>query len=556
MEFIKTKGIEFDNIYNLTDIQYEIISKRINNNTNIEDLLNKKLNLTKDLHKLKDLDKGGKLLKEHIDKNSKILIVSDYDSDGINSAIVLEYFFKAVLKYSNIDVFINRRKHGNGFNKYLTEDIIEYNPDLIITSDHGSSDNDSFKLIKDKITTDIILTDHHIIPKDNYPNSVDIFINNQREDSEYSKEVSGCFIAFLLTIETYIEIYGKLDIHKFYEIIPNVAISTISDVMSLLEPINRKIVNLGINIVNSGKFEKWKIFNKIFDIHNFITNKNIGWNIAPVINTGNRVDEEQKVFDIMSELNTDVFIDKLPKLLELNKLRKKETRRIMSKMKDKPLEYSNCVIIDSKYNINGIIANNLANKHNKPTICFSVNDDIMHGSGRSAKNINLHKVISDINNETDMVIKYGGHYGAVGLTISKDNYDKFIKLFDKYVKLNNVEEDKSYPYDIDLPNNMISYTLLEEINHIGPYGKNFEEPLFRSKFKITKVLTYDNFAKLYLKNSDGNLIMGMYYYNGEIGSDINNKLVNNIIIDTLYTLDTNAYISNTAISLNIKRIRI
>ena len=156
---------------------------------------------------LKDADKAARLIKKHIDMDSYIAIVTDSDCDGINSAVVLTKGLVNILSVNpkKVITIVNRRKNGNGFNKELIEEIIKVDSKkkigLLIAADHGSNDNDMFKILKEKTNMELLITDHHTIKY--YPTYADVFVNPLREDSTYDKSISGCCVAFMVIIKTY-----------------------------------------------------------------------------------------------------------------------------------------------------------------------------------------------------------------------------------------------------------------------------------------------------------------------------------------------------------------
>ena len=435
---------------NLTKVQKQILE--INNVKDPKTFLDNSLDLSKNILDLKGVKEAFDLIMD-IGRESHILILTDYDADGITSAIVLTKYFKDISHYPNIKTIINKRINNNGINPILLEQVLklhkEWRIDLIILADHGSSNENEFKILKEN-DIKIILTDHHTIPEDNYPISADVVINVQRKDCNYNKNISGCFVAFLLCY--YIEDVLTFDaLENLYSLIPFVAVSTISDVMSLKEPINRKIVNLGLNIINSRKYPKWNMLMKNFGMMTMMTYKDIGYKVAPLINSGNRTNTEDIIFEAMYEDDINIINDSVETLKAITDDRKKEQKRVMKSLSNIECSGKVCTaIIDSIYNINGIIANNLTGTFNKPVICFSsklIDDEVyLTGSARSVGDIDLYKVINDIANKTDLIVKYGGHKQALGLTIKEKDYHKFMEILNTY-DISNKETicDSSFP---------------------------------------------------------------------------------------------------------------
>ena len=211
-------------IESLSPIQKQLLSSRL------------KLEEYKDFCNTKDclepfmkdpkLITGAKLLKHHIDKGSSILLITDGDCDGISCAAIGNLFFKhetgrtpvpyvnpntddSTLLYGRgenvrpmqkgeLYIIVNDRIYGNGVNLGHARTILKYKPDLIITADHGSSDKESFALIRDILpVTDILITDHHIVP-DGEPPVHDAFINPHDEGSKLGQALCGASVLYLL----------------------------------------------------------------------------------------------------------------------------------------------------------------------------------------------------------------------------------------------------------------------------------------------------------------------------------------------------------------------
>lgn len=571
-----------------SDLQLTILSNRLDltkaSKEDLEDYIYNKLDVYKDLYKLKDVDIAGKLIAEHIANNKRICLVTDCDSDGINSAVVLYKCLKEIMAVSedNIIVVINRRKYGNGVNNTLVEQIRELNNktkiDLIITADHGSADENRYIKLKEFIPK-IIVTDHHQIDYNNYPKHADVFVNNQREDSEYSKNVSGCCIAFLTMVATYIVLYDKKTdlVNTFRSVLPNVAISTISDVMSLAEPFNRHIVNIGLQELNSFRNRAWLVLRKVLDIPGGVSVKDIGFKVSPLINTANRMDAVDLAYKLLSTNKPEEATLYSERLSDLNDVRKLAVKASLKEARDKILnteyKFSNVVMLSTKLAIAGVVAPALGGFNRLPTVCFTehpLEDNILVGSGREVLlGFDILSVLRKIEEEDDSVYlrvdgvcKYGGHEGAAGCSIPKDKIEDFKALFDKHAgnQLQTMKSDNTMEIDAIIPDKIVNTSLAMDILGCGPYGKNWEEPKLLSEFTIVNIIILGNMARILLAKSNGDIVEGMHYFNTPDEYDVSNikqMLRRDDKVVVVYNYNILSYrgvYSNTLNILSIKRM--
>ncbi len=530
------------------------------------------LRMDHNISKLADIEKASELIMEHIVQGKHIAIVTDYDCDGVNSAAVL---YRSLLQIFNVDknlvsVIINKRRDGNGFNKVLVSRVTKLNTnkkiDLIITADHGSNDNAAYGVFKE-LGIAMVITDHHQIPNGN-PDNCEVFINNQRDDSEYYKDVSGCFIAFLVMVNTYKKMYPNKRLDVFNPVIPYVAISTISDVMSLKLPINRHIVKTGLNEINSFRNKAWFAIKNILNITGKITYKEIGFKIAPLINTANRINAEDLAFKLLSADSSDDVIKYGEELNKLNDFRKTVQKAVIAKEKNIPLndkyKHSIVLLIDSELSISGIVASNIGESNGLPIVCFlnSPEQDIYTGSGRAIiNNLNIEQVFKNIAAEdSSMFIKFGGHKGAAGCSIYKDKLEDFRRLFDKYCKeLTPVLLHKDMIHvDMFLPEYKLTPSLIKPIESLGPYGKDWVEPVFLSVLTVSKIFIMGTIAKIIFITPSGRELQGTHFFRTQ--HDINIKNIRDIIksgCKTLvsYNVNLDNFRNSLELSFNIVYIK-
>lgn len=501
-------NIKYPNkLNNISELRDIILINRIGHVD--KEYINNDFDIYKNILELKDIDKGALLLKETILNKKRICICSDLDADGLTSAAMCYRTFTEVFKIdpNDIDVIINHRRNGNSYNNvYVNRIITSYknNPfDLIISFDQGSRNEEQYKYMKSVMNNvKFIITDHHQIDYNEYPNSVEVFINPQRNDSLYDKDISGCTVGFLLMLYTYKLLYNKTDIKPFYPIFPYPAISVISDVMSCLSDVNRYIYKVGMNRINSFQ-DPWivllfKSLNKV----GVYTNRDISMSVASIINSANRMGIEEEGYGLISSTSAKTIQDHLDTLNSNNNIKKTVVNNIsndlLSNLEEHPVDGGIVCYIDTDININGLIAGRIASTKKLPVICFIKNDNVDNISGSCRAGINGFNLLDCFNIITnrypDLIINYGGHKDACGVHIKQSKLDKFKEVFYNTSKeiMSNMDIDRTIDVDVVLYPNKghINPDLINIIRSLEPYGKNFESPTFMSTMTLDRILKF------------------------------------------------------------------
>lgn len=478
------------------------------------------------IDKLKGINESSKLIKHHIERGSHIALVTDYDCDGITSATVLTKGFLEVLNYTNITTIVNRRKDGNGFNDILVSRILETHNtkkiDLIITADHASSDKKPIGKLRD-MGIPTILTDHHTMPKDNFPDTARVVINPEQPGCEYNQAIdgaiSGCFVAFLTIVGAHRLINnGVVNESKLYPLLPYVAVSTISDVMPLDTYINRSITDIGFTEMNSLRNPLWIALRSVFKIKSQYTHDTVQFTLAPLINTGSRVGVEDIVFSMLMAKTTEEAVTLIKTMVKWSNRRKREQKKLYSEVEGS-LEtdiYKNSIVttINTPMSINGIVAGQIGGAYGLPTICFIDNgeSDVIYGSARSIiDGVNLPVIFRTISlDHPGMVVKYGGHIKAAGVGIKKEFLNTFKKLINDSVPV--YTGPQPIVEDIDIPLPLVNYKLPFAMSNSYPVGNRLEPVICKTRMTIAFVMVFGNMVKFAFINGKA-VTEGMYFPN-------------------------------------------
>ena len=507
------------------------------------------------------------LLKNSIIKQKNILIVGDFDTDGATAtAVVIKSLNMMGAKYVDF-ICPNRIEHGYGLSEKIVKLAIKTkNPDLLITVDNGISSFDGVKLAKEN-GINVIITDHHLPP--NKIPQADVIINPNMPDCCFeSKNISGVGVAFYLmkTLNSYLyecSYYQKNNIQKpdLRILLDLVALGTIAD-MVCLDYNNRILVNFGLKLIRSGNCNLGIL--AILKIANIkfsnIQSQDLGFYLAPRINAAGRLHDISLGIKCLLAQEPSISFRYARQLEEYNNSRKE----IQASMQDDLSDMENDIGIENNFGICvyksdwhsgivGLIANKLKDTYQKPAIAFAnEKDNILKGSARSINGIHIKNILDDISNYYPyLIISFGGHAGAAGLSIDNKYLKEFIVVFDKivqsYVKKNNilpklftdgVLEDE----EISLDNAMI-------IENNGPWGIGFDLPLFQGEFNIIKSnILSKRHLKLFLELKNTKRIIESIIFN----YDFNNKPLNKI--NMTYRLCVNRYLGKESLQLIAEKI--
>lgn len=540
------------NINNLTNEEIKLWLDNNINHVPYEEHLLPNLNQALDLFKTLKNKEGMK----------HILIVSDFDCDGINSAVVAYKTLKKILTLPDpyqVSCIVNKRVHGTGYNNTLINRILDCHKncpvDILISFDHGSTDESAYQQLKQEMQhTKLIITDHHLPHLDNMPKSADVFINPHiAGETNDSMNISGCAVGFFTLLYIYQHLNNltfRQAILDFKEVISNVGISTISDVMPLNNVYNRYLAKLGLNQMNSFKDPIWRDMRDYLNIDMKYSYKDISHKIAPLVNTGNRVSIEQTVFELLIEEDTTERFRLLELIVKGNERRKNEVNVIVEQLvktiDPEEAKKGLCLFIDAIASINGIIAANIGERYNTPTVCFNLNNDyeVLSGSLRaSIEGFNIVELLKAIEqDDPEILVGYGGHTGAGGCSVKRDHLERFKELFQKHcaILLSQMEDIGILDIDLEIDSSLVDENLYESLNVGAPYGKEWREALIKSTFKVLDIKPGPKRLQLLVSTRDNRKYKVFYFYKTDRDLLVK-KLKEGINIDIIYTIDRVSY---------------
>lgn len=538
--------------YNIDELLAKIL---VNRNVSEEDLdvfLNPTRNDLHDPYLLPDIKKAIDRILLARDKKEKIIIYGDYDVDGITSQAVLKQFLEE--QGLNVSTYMpNRLEEGYGLNIPAIDKIISGGYTLIITVDCGISAIEESKYIKEK-GIDLIVTDHHE-PQEELPTALAV-IDAKREDNMYPfRNLAGVGVAFKLA-QAIAKRLG-LEEKSYLKYLDLVCTGTIADIVPLVDE-NRVISKLGLKLVAVTRNPGLKALIESTKYKN-VDSTAISFGIAPRINACGRMGFEQEALDLFLTKSYDEAINIADRLNQYNRQRQDIEKTIFDEAIKQIEEYKlynkNAIVLsgDNWYHgVIGIVASKITEIYYKPTILVCFEGDEGKGSGRSVAGFDLHKALCDCG---DYLEKYGGHEMAVGLTVSRNNFEKFKLAFEE--KANTINQEDLIPIayvDEVITYKDISINTVKQLNLLQPFGEANSMPLFVYKnIKVDSIRTLSEGKHLKLSLKDGNNLYDAIGFNMAEYADyikIGDK------IDILTHLEINNFNNIEKVQFNLKDIKI
>ena len=520
------------------------------------------------------------LMKNSINNNEKILIVGDYDVDGVISTYIL---YRAISKCGgNVSFHIpDRIKEGYGINESIIRKASEDKVNIIITCDNGIAAIEQVKLAKE-LGIKVIITDHHDVPfiEENKERKyvvpdADFVINPKQENCNYKfDKICGAGVAYKFIEWLYKEF--NIDKEELYDLLQYVAIATVCDVVDLISE-NRIIVKEGLKrINNTSNIGLRALFKETGLEDKEITVYSLGFVIGPSINASGRLEQAEWALKMLLSDNEIEAKELAEKLNDLNKERQELTKEGLEEAieiieknnmaKDKVLVV---YLEDVHESIAGIIAGRVREKYNLPTIILTKAHDGAKGSGRSIEEYNMFEELLKCK---DLLGKFGGHPMAAGMSIPNENIDEFRNRLNNVTTLTDEDIIPKVSIDMGLSLSQINYELIDQISLLVPYGKANPKPTFgMKKLKVVEAkILGKNRNVLKLKLTDGRLyIEGIYFGDiedfensikdelGEIEyNKVFNGLSNNLYLDIICMPDINEFNGNKKVQLVISNYRI
>ena len=507
---------------------------------------------------MKDMDKAVERLNEAMGRKERIMVYGDYDVDGC-TAVALVYKFLQQY-YSNIDYYIpDRYDEGYGVSRKGIEYANETGVKLIIILDCGIKAIEEIQYAKE-LGIDFIICDHHV-PDDEMPSAVAI-LNPKRSDDSYPfKHLCGCGVGFKL-----MQAFAKSNGIPFSMLIPLLdfcAVSIAADIVPVTGE-NRIIAYHGLKQLNQNPNIGLKAIIDICGLSGrTLSMTDIVFKIGPRINASGRMENGRESVDLLVEKDFATALSKAKHINEYNEQRKdidkqmtEEANQIVSRLESQQ-KHSSIVLYDEnwKKGVIGIVASRLTEIYVRPTVVLTKDGDIATGSARSVAGFDIYSAIKSCR---DILMNFGGHTYAAGLTLRWDDVKIFRERFQKYVDEHILPEHTEAALNIDAVIDFkdITKKMHAELKKFGPFGPGNPKPLFCTTevydFGTSKVVGREQeHIKLELVDSKSNNVMNGIAF-GQSGSA--RYIKSKRSFDIAYTIEDNVFKHNE-IQLQIEDIR-
>ena len=551
-EVDENKVLEISEKYNISELLATIlVSRNIIDDKKVKVFLEPTRNDFYDPFLMPDMDIAVDRIIKAINNNEKIVIYGDYDVDGITSIAVLKQFLED--RGMRVGYHIpNRLDEGYGLNKDAISDIYNDGYKLMITVDCGISGIEEIEYAN-SLGIETIITDHHE-PLDELPNSIAIIDAKIKTNKYPFNQLAGVGVVFKLIQAIGIKL--ELSEKEYLKYLDLVCIGTISDIVPLVDE-NRVIAKLGLMLVEKTKNLGLKT---LIDSIGYgkINSMTVSFGIAPRINACGRMGHANEALKLFLTKDKNEAIELTNKLNDYNKTRQDIEKKIfeeaLNKIEDEDINNKSALIIGGDnwhHGVIGIVSSKITEIFFKPSILICFEEQNGKGSGRSIPGFDLHKALCET---SEYLSKYGGHAMAVGLSLEKDNFEKFKNAFEEYADKSNISQivpiiniDKLVTYkDLNID-------IVKELDKLEPYGEANKCPLIAYKnlrIDSIRVLTEGKHMKLTLKTENNNIISVMGFNMGYRAEEflIGDK------VDVVGTLEINSFNGRESVQINLKDI--
>lgn len=507
---------------------------------------------------MKDMDAAVDRLNDAMGHKERILVYGDYDVDGC-TAVALVYKFLRQF-YSNIDYYIpDRYDEGYGVSKKGIDFAKETGVKLIIILDCGIKAIEEITYAKEQ-GIDFIICDHHV-PDEEMPPAVAI-LNPKRPDDSYPfKNLCGCGVGF-----KFMQAFAKNNNIPFSRLVPLLdfcAVSIAADLVPVVDE-NRILAFHGLKQLNQNPSLGLKAIVDICGLNGReLSMSDIIFKIGPRINASGRMENGKKSVDLLVEREYSLALDQAKHIDEYNEQRKdvdrqmtEEANQIVARLESQKHQ-SSIVLYDEhwKKGVIGIVASRLTEIYFRPTVVLTRDENLATGSARSVAGFDVYAAIKSCRN---LLLNFGGHTYAAGLTMKWADVKEFRKRFQAYVEEHIEPEQREAILDIDAVIDFkdITKKLHTDLKRFAPFGPGNPKPLFCTldvyDFGTSKVVGREQeHIKLELVDSKSNNVMnGIAFGQSASARYIKSKRS----FDIAYTIEDNVF-KRGAVQLQIEDIR-
>lgn len=507
---------------------------------------------------MKDMDIAVDRLNDAMGRKERILVYGDYDVDGC-TAVALVYKFLQQF-YSNIEYYIpDRYEEGYGVSRKGIDYAKQQGVKLIIILDCGIKAINEIAYAKEQ-GIDFIICDHHV-PDEVMPPAVAILNPKRTDDSYPFKHLCGCGVGF-----KFMQAFAKNNSIPFSRLIPLLdlcAVSIAADIVPVVDE-NRILAYHGLKQLNQNPSIGLKAIIDICGLNGReLSMSDIVFKIGPRINASGRMENGKESVDLLVEKDFSTALSQAKHINEYNEQRKdidkqmtEEANIIVSKLENQRHQ-SSIVLYDEnwKKGVIGIVASRLTEIYFRPTVVLTRDGEFATGSARSVMGFDVYAAIKSCR---DLLVNFGGHTYAAGLTLRWDDIPEFRRRFQEFVDDHIMPEQQEANINVDaiIDFKDISKRLYNDLKRFSPFGPGNTKPLFCTKavydYGTSKVVGREQeHIKLELVDSKSSTVVnGIAFGQSAAARYIKSKRS----FDIVYTIEDNVFKRNQ-VQLQIEDIR-
>lgn len=481
--------------------------------------------------------------------NEKILVFGDYDCDGVTATAVLYSYLESV----GADVIYavpDRQTEGYGLNNGQIDIAAQKGVKLIVTVDNGINCCRECEYAATK-GIDVVITDHHM-PQQEIPVAAAIVDPHLHDKDAKFSALAGVGVAFMLITA----LSGKTLSEMLWQYGDLVAIGTVADVMELTG-INRFIVKTGVDVMNTSKRVGISALYSIAGLgEKEVTASSISFMLAPRINAAGRIESAMTAIKLLLSNDYDEAQMLASKINEMNGYRQQIEAKIVAEAVEKiekgNMKYDHIIVVTGEgwhQGVVGIAAARLVEKYARPVVVLSIQGDTACGSARGVAGFSLFDAINDV---SDILVRFGGHELAAGLTIKTDQIDLLRK------RINSLPITENMPFltvrsDSELDATELTIDAAYALSEFEPFGTGNPVPVFLIRgVKIERItpLSGGNHQKISFSKN------GVHFQAILFGTKTHEfSLYEGNLADISVTLGINEYKGTESLSVQIKAIR-
>lgn len=492
---------------------------------------------------------AAKILAEALESDSSILIVGDFDADGATSCTLMVTALRSMGARQVNYLVPDRFKFGYGLTPEIVDVATRFKPDVIVTVDNGIASVEGVAHAN-SLGISVVVTDHHL-PGKELPAAAAIVNPNQAGCMFPSKALAGVGVAFYLLSVLRAELrrrnwfadHPEINLASFLDL---VALGTVADVVPM-DQNNRRLVEEGIRRIRAGHCRPGlKAMLQVAGVDpQHLTTRDLAFSVAPRLNAAGRLQDMSIGIECL--LADEVRAVELAE--HLNALND-ERKEIETDMRDMALAHLKQLSLEDEtaaglcfyrpdwhQGVVGIVASRIKEKSHRPVIAFAPADDgELKGSGRSVPGFHLRDALDAIaTGHPGLLLKFGGHAMAAGLSLLESDYECFKEAFDQEVRRTlgeaKIEQVVMSDGEITEP---VTVQLAKEIERAAPWGQGFPEPEFDGKFEILdQRIVGERHLKLLLQPETGEPVEAICFNHGGLAENRN--------IRCAYRLEVNRY---------------